>query len=145
MQSKFNFIPEAQLTTHCNNTCFSLTVTKGGILYFSHEIMSIYDIDKSLLKLFVDVQNKLIGFKIISKSSLEDIKGTRKIHVNPKTKAGLCHISKILQQLGFKNSSTTKKSPYVFNDMGRKYKMHKYDSSYLSDTVYYIDLNEKRK
>lgn len=143
---KFNFIPEYQLRPQ-ESTVFKITITRNGNLYFPKEVINVYDLEGSFIKLFVDIEKRAIGFQVIKQAdSLEGMKGLRKLSINRQNGGGTIQVISLLRSLGIQDTTTQVSEKYYKYDFGdsKKYELKKYESSYLLSEIYYIDLNEQR-
>lgn len=128
MNSKFNFIPETQISNKSSNHELTISITKAGNLYFTPLIIDSYGIENKFIKFFVDKQNKTIGWKILDEKEPKELKGYRQVKKND-FGYSIMSVKKLLKflEIDFKVVNLKRK------------KIEKYNSV-LQGQIYYINL-----
>lgn len=132
---KFNFIPERQLNKIQSETVFHVSIypTGGGSIVFPKLYVDINEMDGKFVRLFCDVDKKVIGWKIIEgKTSLGELDDCRQIK---KSSLGVARlgITKLLDNMGIK----------IIEKVKLPVKLHK--SSVLDGEMSYVELPTESK
>lgn len=94
--AKYNFIPEHQLDVVENNgTGFVITLQKTSSIYFNPFSLRIYELNGKYVRIFADIPNKTISFRIVTGGNLDSIKNIRRINKSSNGSA-LLSVKKIL-------------------------------------------------
>lgn len=126
---KFTFIPENQMNPS-EPLAYKVSISGKGMLYFSKDVLETYELANKLVRLYADVEKKVIGWRVITEEgSLEALKDLRRLTVNP---SGSCQLS--IQAL-IKTLSPMMVLPRKGIDV------KKYSAAHLEEDIYYIELN----
>ena len=100
-QKKYNFIPEHQLKeTTKDSSEFTVTVTASGGIQFSKFVVGVWELNKKVIRVYADIENKTVGWKDVSNGNLSSLKNIRQLNANKDNGMILLSVGKMLKQMG---------------------------------------------
>lgn len=128
MTPKFSFVPERQLGKDIVES-YKVSINKGGILSFPSSSVSCYDLGGKYIRLFADLEKKVIGWTICEgKTELEVLNDARIMKTQKFGNVNL-GITKLLKKLGFP----------IDKPLGQ-FEVKKYTSPLEINKIWYIQL-----
>jgi hypothetical protein len=128
---KFSFVPERQLGTEGKDGSYRVSIMKNGVILFSKDTIDVYELDGKHIKMFADLEKKVIGWSIIEgKTHLDDLDNSRIIKRN-QSGCAVLGITKILKKMGIEKGT-------VFH----KLEVKKYKSALNTEDIWYIELTK---
>ncbi len=109
---KFNFVPERHLaeTYKPIDPFFTCSIYTNGQMVLNSDYVSVYELDKKFVRLYLDKEKRTIGWKIIEgDTNIEELSDARQITVVK----GMVKISitPILHLLGWEKGASFKQLP----------------------------------
>lgn len=127
---KFNFVPERQLGREVEDKGFIASISKKGILMFSSSVTHIYELDGKYIKLYGDIEKKIVGWSMIKgNTTLSDVDNARLLRKNIRSGIVLVSIQRLLSSLGIEKGK-------AFKNLVVK----KHIAPMYADEIYYIQL-----
>lgn len=129
---KFNFVPERQIGKESSYGSYRVSIFKNGTIYFKEDVINVYELDGKYMKLFADVDKKIIGWSIIeNKTDLSELNEARLMKKNVNGVITIT-IGKLLKKLGI-----DKKESFPNLEVKR------YKSPLLAHDIFYVELNKQ--
>lgn len=139
---KINFIPASQFSEHTTYR-YETTLSKNKCLFFSKEVIEIYNLNIGVFKFYLDPPNNIIGWAVVRSGKLDTFKrtkgqGIKKLNVSPVSGIGTIDISLELRKMNLDIEKITTKKHSV--------QCHKNKGTLDEDNqIDYIELDEYSK
>ena len=129
---KFNFISENKINHKEQESDFTVTVSKSGVLLFREEYTKAYELGGKYARFFFDKEHKTIGWTIVEgKTELEELNDARKLIVNVNGMIVVV-VRKILKAMNYEMVTSLKRLPIKV-----------YKTAMIAGDVHYIILPDK--
>jgi hypothetical protein len=138
----FNFIPAAQVSTK-EHYRYEVTLSKNQTLFFSKEVIEIYQLNIDVFKFYLDEANNTLGWMIVRSGKLDAFKrvkgqGIKKLNINTNNGIGSIDIKFELKKMCLNTAKITTKKHSV--------NQHKLKGLLEDDNkIDYIELDEYKK
>jgi hypothetical protein len=139
MKNDFNFSPLRRFKKQ--NEEIYLKINKNGYIYFSKKALSNFGLsnegDKTFIKIYYDKENRAMGFRFNNNMKLGEKDPSVRLLVVHKNKAGVVFATISIKELIDYIGDTELPTDRLL--------IQKYKGSYLTEELYYVIINKKRK
>lgn len=98
---KYNFLPEHQLKTPAKDVSeYSVTITSAMGIHFPKFVVSVWGLDKKVVRLYADISSKTIAWKEVKGGNTSELKDVRQLTTNKLNGTILVGVGKLLKQMG---------------------------------------------